>query len=975
MGRGPFWIAGSLAGLALAAVGWLAWSRLEGPVPTWDEVSREVAARRWPEAESKLERWIRAHPRQGQANLLLAKVRRSRDDRAGAIEALARVREPEKAWLEAQAQMGDLFMEQRRAADAEACFRRVVGRDPGAIEPRRRLVYLLSLQGRADEAREILWDIHRIVDDPRVLVDLVLELVKLREDIRGLGPELQEYLKATPDDPFLRRAWGMNLLYQGQPREALPHLKAAAAALEDDPEGRFALAECLLQLGMPVREDEVLGPAPESAAERSGWWLNRGRLAESLGRDDETVKAYREAVSLNPQNREALFRLGRLLGRLGQAAESRSQLDAYHRADERIIDVRREHARLRREGFADNPDLFARLGELCLRAGMIAEARAWFRHALKLDPGRSSLRVQLANLEAGGQASSIALARPRRKAQPGAGPPAPDVAPPTGTTGTRAEDGRLAFEDVAHAAGVDFTYDCGARGDLFLTDTMGGGVGLIDFDGDGLLDLYLVNSCKVPYDRANPPRPNRLFRNLGDFRFSDVTGSAGVAGVGCGMGCAVGDYDNDGDDDLFVTGYGGTILYRNRGDGTFEDVTERAGVGSRLWSTAAGFGDLDGDGDLDLVVVTYVDIDPAETPGCKDHSGHAIHCSPGRYPAQDDLLFRNEGNGRFTEVSKAAGFHGPEGRGLGLAIADLDDDGKLDVFVANDATPDFLFRNLGGWKFQEVASESGVATNGSGLATASMGVAADDLDGDGLLDLFITNFLNEPNSFFRGVGQGMYMDATLAAGLDSASRSKTGFGCAAIDADLDGQLDLFVADGHVDDQPWANSPMAQLPLLYRGKGGGRFELLGGGAGGYFERASVGRGVAAGDLDNDGRVDLVVVHRDAPVSILRNRTRGGHALGVRLAGGPSGRTPVGARVTCHAGGRVRTGRLVSGTGYLSGHDQRLWFGLGDAEVVDRLEVRWPSGSEQVFTRIPADRLVRIEEGSDAPKIIRELNSRR
>ena len=342
---------------------------------------------------------------------------------------------------------------------------------------------------------------------------------------------------------------------------------------------------------------------------------------------------------------------------------------------------------------------------------------------------------------------------------------------------------------------------------------MGGGVGLFDADGDGWLDVYFVNGCRLPIDPARPPTPNKLFRNNGDGTFADVTARAGVAGRGYGMGCAVGDYDNDGHDDLFVTGLGSTLLYRNNGDGTFTDVTAKAGVGSTRWCTAAGFGDLDGDGDLDLVVVTYVEADPRHSPDCHGALGHPIHCPPGKFPAQFDHLFRNNGDGTFTDVSREAGLEVPDGRGLGLAIADLDGDGRLDLFVANDAVPNFLFLNRGGLRFEETATAAGAAYDGNGNATASMGVVADDLDGDGRLDLFHTNFRNEGNTFLRNLGGGLFADASARAGLDAPSRPMTGFGAAALDADNDGRLDLFVANGHVDDQPWVRQPMAQRPPL------------------------------------------------------------------------------------------------------------------------------------------------------------------
>jgi hypothetical protein len=298
-----------------------------------------------------------------------------------------------------------------------------------------------------------------------------------------------------------------------------------------------------------------------------------------------------------------------------------------------------------------------------------------------------------------------------------------------------------------------------------------------------------------------------------------------------------------------------------------------------------------------------------------------------------------------------------------LAIADFDEDGRLDLFVANDGTANFLFRNKGGLRFEEVGTRAGVAYDGTGQATASMGVVAEDLNGDGRIDLFHTNFVNQTNTLRWNLSGGLFVDGTLAANLAAPSRSKTGFGTVALDADQDGVLDLFVANGHTDDQPWFHTPMAQTPQLFLGRDHGRFELAGSEVSPYLARPVVGRGVAAGDLDNDGRVDLVVVHRDTPAVVLQNRTPGGHWLGLRLRGTRSGRTPVGARVTCRASGRTTVRCLTSGTSYLSSSDPRLWFGLGSTHVVERLDVHWPSGTAQAWSHLPADRILDLREGDE------------
>ena len=494
---------------------------------------------------------------------------------------------------------------------------------------------------------------------------------------------------------------------------------------------------------------------------------------------------------------------------------------------------------------------------------------------------------------------------------------------------------------------------------------MGGGVGLIDFDGDGWLDIYFVNGCPLPIDPKAPPGTNRLYRNRGDGTFEDVTERAGVPGRGYGMGCTVGDFDGDGHDDLFVTGLGSTVLYRNRGDGTFEDVTDAPAsvptAGRRRRASATSTATATSTSSSSPTSRPTRSTSPtAGTPW-------AGRCTvrPRDSRRRPTCSSATTGDGTFADVSRESGIDAaPDGRGLGLAIADLDGDGRLDLFVANDLSPDFLFLNRGGLRFEEAGMTAGVALNGAGRATASMGVVADDLDGDGLTDLFITNFLNEPNSLFHNLGGGLFADATLGANLATSSLTATGFGVAAPDFDNDGHPDLFITNGHVDDQPWLNSPMAQPPQAFLGLGGGRFGAATGPASPYLARRVVGRGLAAGDLDNDGRVDLVVVHRDGPAAVLRNLTPGGHWLGLRLRGTRSGPTPVGARVTCRSGGREQVRILSSGTSYLSAHDLRLWFGLATSTRVESLHVRWPSGLEQVFSDLPADRILELREGDSA-----------
>jgi tetratricopeptide (TPR) repeat protein len=918
-------------------------------------IKRAAAAQRWGQVEAGLRDWLRGHPKDGDAWVWLGDVLAHQGRLDDALSVLRHVREVDGGWVAAQTLIGEIAIERHDLAEAERAFRCAAGRGgQSAVDPLARLIKLLVLERRIGEGRTERRRLFQITRDPRHLAESIL-IAQSEIDVRDLSPELEEFLRRTPDDPWLSRVWGLFLLSRSRPAEALPHLEAAAMAFEGDPIGRFALSECRMALGIPGEDFSILGPPPSRPVDAARWWVLRSRLAEAWARDDEALGSLRQAVAADPRNSEAQYRLGQILIRQGDREGARAHLDRAEALGILEDRLRSELRRLLRQPF-DAKDL-VQIGRLCQDAGMAAEARDWFELAAGRDPRLNRLGHAISRLPPADEGPAVALSRPVLKASS----PSRSTDRPL-PTATRPDTGPR-LEDVADRIGISFRYDCGATPNLFIGDTMGGGVALLDYDNDGWLDIYFVNGCPLPFDRESPPRPNKLYRNRGGRGFEDVTERAGVAGRGYGMGCAVGDFDGDGHDDLFLTGLDRTILYRNRGDGRFEDVTARAGVSSSRWTTAAGFGDLDRDGDIDLMVVTYVEADLADARECRDKSGRLIHCEPGRFQAQFDHLFRNNGDGTFTDVSREAGIEVPEGKGLGLAIADLDGDGRLDLFVANDGTPNFLFRNRGNLHFEEVALTSGVGYDGTGRPTASMGVVAEDLDGDGRIDLFHTNFIDQANTLRRNIGGGLFADGTLAANLAAPSRAKTGFGTTALDVDNDGRLDLFVANGHTDDLPWFDNPMAQTAQLFLGRDGGRFELAGPEASPYFARPVVGRGVAAGDLDNDGRVDLVVVHRDAPAAVLRNVSRGGHWLGLRLRGTRSGRNPIGACVSCRAGGRSQVRWLTSGTSYLSASDSRLWFGLGPSPIAEYLEVRWPSGEVQSWSRLPADRILDIVEGGN------------
>jgi hypothetical protein len=528
----------------------------------------------------------------------------------------------------------------------------------------------------------------------------------------------------------------------------------------------------------------------------------------------------------------------------------------------------------------------------------------------------------------------------------------------------------IRFRDAAASAGIDLAPFHSALGRFRLVETMGSGLALIDHDQDGRLDLVVGQGALLPDDEAPPPRPTTLYRNQGDGTFADVTDTAGLRFSGFSQGMAVGDYDADGRDDLFLAGFGRSALFRNAGGGRFEEVTDSAGVAGSGWPSSCAFADLDRDGDLDLYVVHYladtVDAFGRPTVRCNAVEGRAGYCPPQAHRPEPDVLYRNNGDGTFTDVSAESGLASAPAPGLGLAIADLDGDGLLDVFIANDQAPNQAWRNLGGLRFEDKASDWGLALGETGETRAGMGVAAGDYDDDGRLDLLVTNFFEEPDTLFRQVAPGLFQPASAEARLAVPSRATLSFGTGFLDADSDGLLDLFVANGHINDVRPLGMPYAQPPQLFHNAGGGRFDDASRDSGDYFEGAYLGRAAAFGDLDNDGDVDIVVSHLDRPPALLLNETpRPGGTLTLTLRAATPSRSPIGARVTVSAAGRTISRLVVAGTSYLSSHDPRLVLGLGGAQRADRIEIAWPSGLVESWTDLPEDRSIEIVEGT-APR---------
>ena len=505
----------------------------------------------------------------------------------------------------------------------------------------------------------------------------------------------------------------------------------------------------------------------------------------------------------------------------------------------------------------------------------------------------------------------------------------------------------LRFREVSESAGIDFVHCSGKTPSREFPTANGSGVAVLDFDGDGRLDLYFASTRELPLDLPTKSRGNRLFKNLGDGTFADVTEAAGVGFRGFNHGVTVGDFDNNGYPDLYLSNLGGNVLYLNRGDGTYRDAGRGSGAGCGLWCSGAAPLDYDRDGDLDLYVTCYGQYHPEETRSdCGDPSkGVRTYCSPKSITPERHFLLRNRGDATFEDVTEAAGILRKDGRGLGVVAIDVNRDGLIDLYVANDLSPHFLFLNKGDGTFEDVSESSGASASACGLFQAGMGVDAEDVDGDGLPELFATHFREDYNTLYKNIDGRLFQDISSWAGIVRDSSPNVGWGCGLADLDNDGWPDILVANGHVDDnldQLGLNVPQAEPTVLWRNRGNGKFRRALD-AGPFFASSHVARGAAFGDLDDDGDLDVVVSRMDDHPAVLLNESTPAAWVRLDLRAGRPGRPAVGAAVEVHLeGGRTIHRQLKGGGSYLSSNDPRLLIGLGKAERIERIDIRWPNG---------------------------------
>jgi predicted Zn-dependent protease len=921
---------------------------------------REMASGRYQAALERLERLAAGWPDRADVEYPLGAcaARVGRVDTA--LDAWARVPLRSRLAPRAALDRARLALDHGRLAVAEESLTPLLERSGEVGEEAARLADQVDLFcGRVTAIARRIERRWPMAADPATLLRLRWQLDTQPLALVAMREALERMSRQAPQDDRVWLGQAELAIRTGRLDEADGLLRRCEEPRPGDPDVRRSRLEWAMEAGRP---DEVVRAASHVAAADVGP-VELARLIERLAamRGDAAARraALERLVALRPGDPSAWERLAELAARDGDRGRAAELRRRKARIDRALDDYRMMMGAVASGEPARAADL-ARTAEVL---GRRFEARGWWTIQSRRDPGDREALAALARLTDEAPAGTPADARTVADLLPAA-PAAPTHAAPAGAPPRRVP----MFGDDAESAGLRFVYQNDPTPRCRLPETMGGGVGLIDYDGDGWLDVYAVQGGQLPDD--SPPRAtaqgDRLFRNRGDGSFEDVTAAAGLAALpgGYGHGVAVGDYDNDGHPDLFVTRWRSYALYRNRGDGTFADATAIAGLGGdRDWPTSAAFADLDGDGDLDLYVCHYSAWDPVQTPPCPhpaDPSRYG-YCVPRSIEAKADHVFRNDG-GRFVDVSGPSGVQAADrdGRGLGVVAAHLDDDDLIDVFVANDMTANLLFRSRGALRFEESAAESGVATNAEGGYLAGMGIACGDFDGDGRADLAVTNFYGESTTFYQNLGAGQFADRTSAVGL-AATRHVLGFGIAFFDADNDGRLDLAQANGHVNDYR-PSIPFAMPAQLFLGNGG-RLEDVSRSAGACWQVPRLGRGLAVGDLDNDGKVDLLVVASGQPVAYFHNRGPARHFITLQLEGAAprSNRDAVGARVTLTAANRRQVAQRVGGGSFLSAMDDRLHFGLAEATRVESVEVRWPSGHVDRYTGLEADRAYRLREG--------------
>ncbi|MFO1044907.1 MAG: FG-GAP-like repeat-containing protein [Planctomycetaceae bacterium] len=898
-----------------------------------------------------------------------AAERQSRFD--SALEYLEQVPDSTPVSEEARLRCGDMLLGVLlQPSRAEQHLRRVLKINPQNVNAHDRLAFLYGFSASSWEA--IPHRIQLLRYDRYNAVHLFLLCVG--DTALENSERIPALLKSAPDDPRV-------LLGAARVAVDQQNYESAKAMLKHAIDGAPDLVEPYVKLGQLIQEDS--SPAeyvawnaslPKAAEDHPGIWATRGTWLMLHGKTDFAIRCFWESVRRDPNHERANYQLGQLL--LGRGDSKRAE--PFVTRSKRLND----YFNAVKIGYTGSDDaIVLRSAIIAETLGLNWEAGAWYRLLEK----RGVFRTRAEGLK---RLSPYWATLPLERAVPTVNPTVQtqltdyslppdekslqDLTVPAGSSLTASvTDGSISYQDLATEASLKSQYFNGAPLGKTLHrmyEFTGGGTAAFDYDCDGHPDLYFAQGCDWPPAENSSGYLDRLFRNRGDGSFEDVTDFAQIVERGFSQGVAAGDFDNDGFSDLYVANIGLNRFFHNNGDGTFSDVTIPTGTsGNDSWSTSCALADFNSDGNLDLYVVNYLSGSDLFDRICPDVDGRVRSCSPRHFPAAQDQMWLSLGDGTFEEITADSGIIQPDGKGLGIVVGDFDASGRLGIFIANDAVPNFFFVRQSDSaasppRFEEVAMISGCAVDIDGRPQACMGIAAGDAYGDGRLDLFVTNFYNECNTLYRNLDRGIFEDATRKSRLYDVSLKNVGFGAQFIDGDLDGRLDLVLVNGDVDDLREIGRDYAQRPQFLWNAGKGIFqELQKFSPGPYFTNKTLGRSLTRLDWNRDGREDFVVSHLDAPLALLTNRSDAGKSVTIRLVGTKSPRDPIGTTVVGQVAGIPITRQLTAGDGYMSSNERILVFGLGKETLLEQIEIHWPSGTTTQIPSLKAGTEVVVIEG--------------
>lgn len=926
------------------------------------------------DAQAQCRRLLARDPQSVPALLLGAKSALRLNDSEAALALLKRLPESGTAEIaQGWHQAATIELQMGHASESEKDLRRALAIDPNSLPVTVDLAYLLGAEGRCWESVPYLFEslrrgqftFHHLV------------LLGASEPVIADPGLVERCRNASPADVVPQIGVARTLLQKNEFGLAEELLRTVIAAAPDSVEAYASLGR-VLAASRPEAIPEWQGHLPPAADEHPDVWSVRGEWAEQHGQPKAAARCYWEALRRNPNHRVANYHLGQLLEAQHDLSDGKPLLERAERLRElaQIVDQLYEHP--------DKLGQFHRAAEICEALGREWEAWGWSRIAYEQSPELEWASLKLRRLQMRlrvDQPRTLVSANPVSQIDLSAIPlPQPPTSSPKmpPAVAKHTSSVTVKFVDVAQRVGIDFTYynRAGAKPDgMRMLETTGGGVAAFDYDLNGYPDLYFTQGCQWPPVEQQTELLDQFFRNDGSGHFEQVTRLAGLCDPRYGQGVAVGDYDNDGFPDLYVANIGENRLYHNNGDGTFTDVSGPAGINGSLWTSSCMIADLNGDSLPDIYDVNYLSLEAAATQICK--RGEEVHwCSPDAFAAEQDQVYLNLGDGRFENVTASSGIVTPNGKGLGIIAADFDHSGRLSLFIANDAVPNFLFVNQGAKagdpiRFTEQAITAGLAFDRDGLPQACMGVAAGDADGDGLFDMFITNFEDQSNTLYQQQADFLFEDVTRRCGLREPSYKMLGFGTQFIDGELDGWPDLILTNGHVLDLSYKGRPYQMPPQYYRNLGSGQFEEVPADSlGSFFRGEYLGRGLARLDWNRDGREDFVVSHMNSPAALVENQTPDtGHFLSLELRGVKCSRDAIGTTVKLTADGRTWTRQVFGGDGYQCTNERIIVFGLGDTANIEELQIQWPTSAHQILRELPVDSKLLVIEGQANPHLLR------